>query len=203
MTGLMHSYCSPKLVVRETPTKGGYGLYAGQPIPAGEVIVVWGGRIVTEAELAQISEDSQRHGIQLEEDLYCIPLEPSEPADYINHSCAPNAGLRGQIVLAALRHIALDEEICYDYAMSDSSPYDEFECHCGAENCRRWVTGNDWKRPELWVRYAGAFSPYLQRRIERLRAGLADGAAIEAPEALFKKPAEKVVLPPTRRTHEE
>ena len=91
-----------------------------------------------------------------------------EPADYVNHSCEPNLGLRGQISLVALRDIQANEEVCFDYAMTDSTPYDEFECHCGLPTCRGTITGNDWKRPELWAKYAGYFSPYLQRRIDRL-----------------------------------
>jgi uncharacterized protein len=31
------------------------------------------------------------------------------------------------------------------------------------------VTGEDWRSPVLWQRYAGHFSPYLSRRIEALR----------------------------------
>ena len=29
------------------------------------------------------------------------------------------------------------------------------------------MTGDDWKLPELQTRYAGHFSPYIQRRIEK------------------------------------
>jgi uncharacterized protein len=195
MTGLTNSYCSPKLEVREVPAKGGFGLFAGQSIQAGELVVVWGGRIVPQAELDQLPEDSRRHGIQVEEEMFCVPLEPSEPADYINHSCHPNTGLRGQIALVALRDIAVDEEVAYDYATSDSCPYDEFECVCGAPDCRDWITGNDWKRPELWERYQGYFSPYLLRRIERLLAGQEAAAALPAPAAVFK-PVEDAPLQP-------
>ena len=28
--------------------------------------------------------------------------------------------------------------------------------------------GDNWQLPELWAKYAGYFSPYLQRRIDRL-----------------------------------
>jgi hypothetical protein len=65
---------------------------------------------------------------------------------------------------------------------SDSCPFDEFECACGSPQCRGWVIGSDWKRPELWERYAGCFSPYLQRRIALLKHGLPD----EAGEVLFE-----------------
>jgi hypothetical protein len=78
--------------------------------------------------------------------------------------------MAGQIVVVALRAIAAGEEICYDYAMTGGSSYDEFDCACGSAGCRGRVSGRDWERPELWERYAGFFSPYLARRIERRRS---------------------------------
>jgi hypothetical protein len=69
-----------------------------------------------------------------------------------------------------MRDIQPGEELTFDYAMSDGSPYDEFECFCGSPNCRRKITGDDWKIPELWKKYKGYFSPYLARRIAVLCA---------------------------------
>ena len=68
-------------------------------------------------------------------------------------------------MLVARRDIAPGEEICFDYAMSDTDPYDEFLCACGMEGCRGLITGADWKRPELQVRYRGWFSAYIDRKI--------------------------------------
>ena len=53
--------------------------------------------------------------------------------------------------------------------MTDGSAYDEFDCGCGAKLCRKRVTGNDWRLPELWQRYDGYFSTYLERRIKKLK----------------------------------
>lgn len=164
----MHEYCSPKIEPRQNPEKGGWGLYAREPIHAGEVLLVWGGAIIPWTAFQHLPSDIKRYSIQVEEDLFLVPQWPPEASAFINHSCAPNAGLLGQITLVAMRDIAPDEEICYDYAMSDGLPYDEFECHCGTPTCRGRVTGEDWRKPELWFRYAGYFSPYLQRRIHRL-----------------------------------
>jgi hypothetical protein len=161
------SYLSPKLEMRSCPEKGGLGVFAREKISFGELLTVWGGMITTEEGLNLIPEEKQTHGIQVEEKIYLIPLGEGDPADMFNHSCTPNAGLSGQITLVAMRDIERDEEVCFDYAMSDSSDYDEFECHCASEHCRRKVTGSDWKIPELQRRYKGYFSPYLQRRIDR------------------------------------
>ncbi len=166
-----YSYLSPKVEARHCPDKGGYGVFAREKISAGELITVWGGRVVTEEELDDIPVEQATHGIQVDEGIYLIPLGINEPADMFNHSCNPNAGLFGQIALVAMRDIEPNEEVCFDYAMSDSSPYDEFECHCGEPTCRGKVTGNDWQLPELQARYEGYFSPYLQRRIQKMRSG--------------------------------
>ncbi len=40
---------------------------------------------------------------------------------------------------------------------------------CGSENCRGYVKGTDWSRPELWEKYDGYFMPYLARRIEAVK----------------------------------
>jgi hypothetical protein len=94
------------------------------------------------------------------------PIEP-EDADRVNHSCNPNAGIRGQVGLVAMRAIAPDEEICFDYAMSEANDIDDFDCRCGAPNCRGRVTIYDWQIPELQARYQGYFSEYIQRLIDQ------------------------------------
>jgi hypothetical protein len=94
---------------------------------------------------------------------------PIGEGDYVNHSCNPNAGLSGQIGLVAMRDIKIGEEVCFDYAMSDTMPYDEFNCGCGSKNCRRTVGGNDWQKPVLQKRYAGYFAPHVQRKIDAQR----------------------------------
>jgi uncharacterized protein len=161
-------FLSPKLEVRAEPEKGGFGVYAIDAVAAGEIVSVWGGYIVDAEQLETLPHEVQQHTVQIEEGLYLATIGGAETADFINHSCDPNLGLRGQITLVALRDIAVGEEVCFDYAMTDCTPYDEFECHCGSPNCRGIVRGEDWKLPELWARYASYFSPYLQRRIDRL-----------------------------------
>ncbi|NJN44660.1 MAG: SET domain-containing protein [Anaerolineae bacterium] len=163
-----HSYLSPKLEVRAW--HGQFGVFAVEPVKTGELISVWSGIVVNAEQLSQLPDETQRHTIQVEEGLFFASILPDEPADYINHSCNPNAGLVGQLTLVAMRNIKPGEEIGFDYATADSTPYDEFDCECGANNCRGRVTGNDWRKPELWRRYKGHFMPYLQRRIDRLQA---------------------------------
>ena len=145
-----------------------YGVYAIAPIVRDELIAMFGGEVVTQETFETLNERLRRLSLQIQENLFLVALNEG-PADYVNHSCEPNSGLLGQIELVALRDISVGEEITFDYAMSDGSDYDEFECECGAPNCRQRVTGRDWRIPELWQKYAGHFSPYLERRIEKLK----------------------------------
>lgn len=138
---------------------------------ADELLAVWGGRIVKAGELDGLSERERMLTLQVEEGCFLAPLGEDDPADMVNHSCDPNAGLRGQIALVAMRAIGPGEEVCFDYAMSEGTPYDEFPCRCGSDRCRGEVTAEDWRRPELQRRYEGYFSPYLAERIRELRDG--------------------------------
>lgn len=48
---------------------------------------------------------------------------------FINHSCEPNVGFAGNIVLVAMREIDAGEELATDYALFDD--YDgAMECRC-------------------------------------------------------------------------
>ncbi len=159
---------SPKLEVRLVKRKGGYGLFAHTPIKTGELLVVWGGTVVHTHDLQELEVENIKI-VQIEDDLYLVS-DRNGPGDYINHCCDPNGGIRGTVSVVALRDIAADEEVCYDYAMTESSDYENFDCSCGAPNCRGHVTGDDWQRPDLQEHYNGYFSVYLQRKIEAWQA---------------------------------
>jgi SET domain-containing protein len=164
--------CSRKSAKLEGHIRGDgeRGLFARQFISQGELLAIFGGKVVTYEELLTAPHEIRRLSIQVAEEFYILSIQDSE-ADWINHSCTPNAGLNGQIMLVAMRDIQPDEEITFDYAMSDGTPYDEFDCMCGSLDCRGYVSGSDWKLPELQRRYHGYFSPYLQERINQMHAG--------------------------------
>lgn len=163
------AYLTDKCEVQNRDVTGGKAVYARDVLEPGELIAVWTGRIVSTEELDELPEEIRRHTVQVEEGLYLASHEPDEGPDFINHSCEPNAGLDGQIAIVALTRIQPGEEVTIDYAMCDGSPYDEFDCACGSALCRGRVTGDDWRNPMLWERYAGHFSPYLERRIRALK----------------------------------
>jgi len=169
MLGRPTCYASPRLEGRECGEKGGRGVYARQRIARGELLVVFAGSVLEGEELVELSPEQRRLVLQVDENHYLLS-DVEGWADWVNHCCEPNAGLRGQVTLVAMRDIEPGEEICYDYAMSDGSAYDGFECRCEASGCRGRVSGDDWMLEQLWERYRGHFSPYLQARIDALVA---------------------------------
>lgn len=163
------AYLTEKCGVQNRDVTGGKAVFARNAIEPGELIAVWSGRIVSTEELDELPLDIRRHTVQVEERLYLASHGPDEGPDFINHSCEPNAGLDGQVAIVALHRIQPGDEVTIDYAMCDGSPYDEFDCACGSAWCRGRVTGEDWRNPTFWERYAGHFSPYLERRIKALK----------------------------------
>ena len=163
------SWLTPRAIIAPAGRKG-RGLFATAPIETGEVVTGFGGQVMTSVDFANLSIDHQTHSLQIAEDLFMVCPATSESADFFNHSCEPNLGIVGSVMLVAMQPIAAGDELTFDYAMCDADDYDEFECHCEAAGCRRKVTGNDWMIPELQERYAGFFSSYLERRIAALRA---------------------------------
>jgi SET domain-containing protein len=155
---------TPKARLADAGRKG-LGIFAVEPVARGETIAGFGGQVYGREAFDRLDQDRRSHSIQIDTDLYLVSPPELEPADYANHSCEPNAGLLGNVLVVAMSDIGPGEEICFDYAMCDADDYDEFVCECGTQSCRGLVTGADWKRPELQARYAGYFSSYLANRI--------------------------------------
>lgn len=162
------SYISPKAAVRESRIQG-RGLFAVQAIEEGETVCVKGGHIFDRERLKEVAARLGPAEIQVADDLFIGPLHEAEREGsmiFSNHSCEPNLGVRGQIIFVAMRRIEAGEELTHDWAMTDDDDY-EMDCRCGAGSCRRVITGEDWRRPELQEKYSGYISWYLVEKFRR------------------------------------
>ena len=178
----VRNYLSPLAESREIAPKG-FGSFAVVPIPMGTIVATFGGTILNEANFKTYPLEQRSRSIQIDVDQFVLGPESREPGDSINHSCMPNCGMRNATQLIAMRPIAIGEELTYDYAMSDTSDYDEFVCACGSDRCRYQISSDDWKILELQTRYKNMFSPYVQRKIVAARAA----------RPLSKKDAERLM----------
>jgi SET domain-containing protein len=165
---VQQSWLTPLAECRPARSNG-LGIHAMEFIAGGTTVAAFGGFVVDRAELDKLDEPSRIHSIQIDDDLFLVSNPPFVPADYVNHSCEPNCGIVGSVLVVTMRDVEAGEELCFDYAMSDTDDYDEFDCNCGMPSCRGVVRGDDWRLPELQEKYAGWFSAYTERRVQRLR----------------------------------
>ena len=158
----LHSWLSPKCRVAESPLSG-IGVFAADSFTEGELVAVWGGVIYTASELDSLAGDFphfRTHPMEVADGFYIgsTSLTAIDDAERFNHSCSPNIGIRGQIIVQARRTIAAGEELAFDYETTDLGT-NPFTCRCGSAECRRKVDGSAWKtigfrqRNEGWLRW--------------------------------------------------
>lgn len=68
---------------------------------------------------------------------------------HFNHCCNGNIGFDKKGNFIAIKNIKEGEELCYDCALLISDPSFKLNCKCGSNNCRKVITGNDWKNSEF------------------------------------------------------
>jgi uncharacterized protein len=169
---LISSYITPKARKGGASAIAGRGLFALEPIAAGEVVAIKGGHIVTTEALRSLPERLQNSEIQISDGFSLVAVEDAEYEPvmlFLNHSCEPNVGFAGNIVLVAMRDVSAGEELTTDYAL-----FDDYEgamrCECGAPSCRGTIGGRDWQRADLQRKYGSYFSSYLLARVAQAQA---------------------------------
>lgn len=164
------------LLIEIKPSKmllGQIGLFAARPIKKDTVIAEtkkfeeffhpW-------VEFPKLDEYTQEKIRQ-----YCIQTKDGfyTPADFnwlpvpwnMNHSCDYNVGFDDQENFVTTRDVERGEELCWDYGMGISDENFRLECKCGSTNCRKLITGNDWKNEEYRNRNEKYFSRKLLKNV--------------------------------------
>jgi uncharacterized protein len=168
------TWVDPRQDFRASPTQG-IGSFALSPIRRGEVVEVVGGVVMGEEEFrAFVRETPGFNAIQIDEGLNLVErpeVTERRQGGSLNHSCDSNLWMADEVTLVARRDVGAGEELTIDYALFTVEPGWALErpCSCGAPDCRRTITGNDWRLPRVQGRYYPHFSPFINRRIERLR----------------------------------
>lgn len=161
------TYRSPKTEVRDSKIHG-KGLFAKTPIKKGEIVAVKGGYILSQQQWNEIELELGAAEIQISDELFIAPVRKEQRDGgmlYTNHSCNPNIAIQGQVVVVAMKDIAVNEELAHDWATMDDLDY-KLKCNCGSPNCRGTITGKDWMRKDLQKKYKGWFCWFLQRKID-------------------------------------
>lgn len=164
-------YLDSRVKIQKSSIEG-YGLFALAPIKKGEVVIIWGGgAVVTDEEFQKGFKEGlyqPESAIHFNESYKWVSLasDPDYEDAAINHSCDPNVWFANGWPLVARRDISKGEELTFDYATGETYPL-QSKCHCGAKNCRKHITGEEWKDLKFQEIYKGHFNPYIQGLINK------------------------------------
>lgn len=164
----LKGYLSSKVKKLQQSNISGQGLVCVEAVKKGEIIAIKGGHIID----IKIFEESYESVVgmtllQIDDNFVIAPLEKTEIEDctiYLNHSCNPNVGIRGEITIIAMRDIQAGEEVVIDYAFIQNNEDEPMLCNCGSETCRRTITGKDWQIKDLQNKYGRYFSAFLREK---------------------------------------
>lgn len=150
----------PRVLVELRPSQvSGVGVFAVAALKDGQFIAEGIGgadyrRLISWTHLAEFDAE-----IRAKIDAFCVGTPegfiPPDHLDfnrlsiewYLNHSCDGNVGFNEDGDFVARRRVSKGEELTYDYGLAESNPRFRMVCACGSSNCRRIITGNDWKDP--------------------------------------------------------
>jgi len=145
----------------------GKAVYAAMGFAEGDEIIRFTGRRFRHDRVPSLMRGSSDRFVQVTPEHYMGPSGRID--DLINHSCAPNAGLRFTAtgpVLIAVRDIAQGEEIAWDYSTTLKESNWHMICQCRSPECRRVIGNFETLAPERqeWFRARNLVAPYLRRR---------------------------------------
>lgn len=135
----------------------GKGVFALKGFEKDEFILHIDGKVIKTNNPSSLPRDVQDH---------CFPFDkrsdvgyyvlPKSPWRYLNHSCDPNAGIKNNRNIVAMRRIKKGEEITFDYAMNNIDNW-IMKCECGSKKCRKVISTFDVLDKQTRKKYA----PYV------------------------------------------
>ena len=130
----------------------GKGLFALQPIAAGERLIEYKGEVTSwrRAAARQRSEAGHTFVFGLSDGRVIDGSRGGNSARFLNHACAPNCEAietGDRVFIHALTSIRRGDELFIDYGLAiDGEITDDirvqYACHCGESACRGSMLGN-------------------------------------------------------------
>lgn len=134
---------SAQMEVRKSNVSG-YGIFATSHILKGTFLTKLIGEVINLEECwrrINEGEETLTDAFQIDVEMY---LDLDEPFRFFNHSCSPNAGIRNNNDMIAMKDIQPGEEITFDYSatVGPNIPPTEWimDCLCESNNCRKIIS---------------------------------------------------------------
>ena len=115
----------------------GKGIRAGEMIRKGDLITVFKGALQFKVNKNKRDALSHPDWVGIKKNFW---IDPEKPQKFLNHSCNPNASIKGKLSLVALRTIKEGEEITFDYSIIEGDSRWELKCLCNEKNCRGTIS---------------------------------------------------------------
>lgn len=147
LTGKLNPFAEPR--IRVGRSRFGFGVFSRRKFVRGELILAFSGSVIHETELLSLGEYTH-YALQIDKDLF---LDLDGPGRFVNHSCAPNAGMASDNLLVAINNIERDTEIFYDYSTTMLNDEWRMVCHCGSKRCRGIVQSFERLPREVQMHY--------------------------------------------------
>ena len=141
--GIARHTCRTRRYIRGANGISGFGIYARCDLSRGEVVFRGeerSARLATRSHILETWPPEQvevfrQYATIVGNDVFMLwDEDPNEWAPQ-NHSCNPNTAYVG-LNLVTLRDVRAGEELTIDYETFGNPDAAEFDCSCGAKNCR-------------------------------------------------------------------
>ena len=139
----------------------GNGIFAKKDITKNENIALIKGKVINHTVVNKKTSAIGPNWIGIGRNKWIVP----RVFDRVNHSCDPNAGIKGSRTLIALKNIKEDEEIFIDYSTTEEDILWTLnkKCKCGSKKCRKVIKSIQFLPKVTFNRYLPYIPKYFQK----------------------------------------
>lgn len=139
------------------------GLFATRDIKVGETIFYAQGERLNLHVTSKTLSARYANALGIKRDNWINPPD-SNPLRFLNHSCEPNAGIKGEVTIVARKPIKKDEHITIDYSITECDELWTLEttCSCDTKKCRKIISSIQ----SLPLKTFKQYLPYINRHMQ-------------------------------------
>ena len=143
------------LVIKKSKIQG-KGVFSRKIIKKGDKIFTFSDRKIEINHSSACNCKICHRCIQVGNHLWLYPKKGSYGWN-INHSCNPNSGIKGKVIIA-IKRISPNDEITLDYSTTTSDADWKINCNCKSKTCRKIIRGVQFLPRSLREKYKGLTS---------------------------------------------
>lgn len=144
----------------------GHGVRIGEDVKKGETIASIKGRMMFKVNKTEQDALDNPDWVGIAKNQW---IDPEKPYKFLNHSCAPSAGIKGRTTLVALRDMKEGEEVTIDYSIIEGDPRWRMRCACGESGCRRTIKSIQFMPKDQFEKYLPHVPTYFKNLYQAMK----------------------------------